>query len=179
MRKAILLVLIFVCFSCNKEKFTTESLLLENLKESSSFYKSECETTLGTIEGMYADRGRTNGKFDTLNLITKKIGNLLKDLKSKNKQQRIALQAQKVKEINSLKSEYKIDVINVSKLEVLDEEAEDMSLDEIQGKFNRAKEGLKLLLMAWARYEDELPDGRRKNEARDARWSWGSSSSEL
>ena len=49
----------------------------------------------------------------------------------------------------------------------------EMTLEEIQARFNRAKEGLKLLLMAWARYEDELPDGRRKNDARDARWAWG------
>jgi Histidine kinase-, DNA gyrase B-, and HSP90-like ATPase len=58
-------------------------------------------------------------------------------------------------------------------IEVLDEEPEEMSLDEIQAKFGRAKEGLKLLLMAWARYEDELPDGRQRTEARNARWSWG------
>jgi hypothetical protein len=58
-------------------------------------------------------------------------------------------------------------------IEVLDEEVEEMKLEEIRGKFNRAKDGLKLLLMAWARYEDEALDGTQKNNARDARWKWG------
>lgn len=34
-------------------------------------------------------------------------------------------------------------------------------------------DGLKLLLMAWARYEDEQPEGKRKQDAQDARIDWG------
>jgi hypothetical protein len=48
-----------------------------------------------------------------------------------------------------------------------------MPQDVLQSKFIRAKEGLKLLLMAWARYEDELPDGPRRTRASEARWDWG------
>lgn len=40
-------------------------------------------------------------------------------------------------------------------------------------RLNKAAEGLKLLLMAWARYEDELPDGPMKEHAQDARKDWG------
>jgi len=36
-----------------------------------------------------------------------------------------------------------------------------------------ARDGLKLLLMAWARYEDEQPDGPRRRVAQNARWDWG------
>jgi hypothetical protein len=36
-----------------------------------------------------------------------------------------------------------------------------------------ASEGLKLLFMAWARYEDETPDGNRKNAVQDSRSDWG------
>lgn len=58
-------------------------------------------------------------------------------------------------------------------MEILEEEVEDIPLDVLQDKFIRAREGLKLLLMAWARYEDELPDGPRRNKAKEARWDWG------
>lgn len=34
-------------------------------------------------------------------------------------------------------------------------------------------DGLKLLLMAWARYEDEQLAGPRKQAAKDARNDWG------
>lgn len=58
-------------------------------------------------------------------------------------------------------------------IEILDEDVEGMPPDIVQSKFIRAKEGLKLLLMAWARYEDELPDGPRRTRASEARWDWG------
>lgn len=58
-------------------------------------------------------------------------------------------------------------------IEILDEDVEGMPQDVLQSKLIRAKEGLKLLLMAWARYEDELPDGPRRTRASEARWDWG------
>ncbi|RYX87833.1 ATP-binding protein [bacterium] len=49
----------------------------------------------------------------------------------------------------------------------------DLSKEVIQKRLIDAKNGMKLLLMAWARYEDEQPDGRLKNNVRDARTDWG------
>ena len=37
----------------------------------------------------------------------------------------------------------------------------------------KAREGLKLLFMAWARYEDEQPDGLMRSRAQQARYDWG------
>lgn len=34
-------------------------------------------------------------------------------------------------------------------------------------------DALKLLIMAWARYEDQQPDGEQKNRAQEARADWG------
>ena len=42
-----------------------------------------------------------------------------------------------------------------------------------EGRLENAREGLKLLLEAWARYEDEQPEGARRDEAMDARSDWG------
>ena len=36
-----------------------------------------------------------------------------------------------------------------------------------------ARQGLELLLMSWARYEDEEPDGKRRSIVQQARWDWG------
>lgn len=41
------------------------------------------------------------------------------------------------------------------------------------GRLENAREGLKLLLEAWARYEDEQPEGPRRDSAMDARSDWG------
>ena len=43
----------------------------------------------------------------------------------------------------------------------------------VEGPLNSAREGLKLLLEAWARYEDEQPEGPRRDAAMDARNDWG------
>ena len=43
----------------------------------------------------------------------------------------------------------------------------------LQDRLENAADGLKLLLTAWARYEDELPEGPRRQTARDARNDWG------
>lgn len=40
-------------------------------------------------------------------------------------------------------------------------------------RLSNAREGLKLLLEAWARYEDEQPEGPRRDAAMDARSDWG------
>lgn len=38
---------------------------------------------------------------------------------------------------------------------------------------NDAFDALKLIIMAWARYEDQQPDGEQKNRAQEARADWG------
>ena len=42
-----------------------------------------------------------------------------------------------------------------------------------EDRLANAREGLKLLLEAWARYEDEQPEGPRRDAAMDARSDWG------
>lgn len=42
-----------------------------------------------------------------------------------------------------------------------------------EDRLQNAREGLKLLLEAWARYEDEQPEGVRRDAAMDARTDWG------
>lgn len=44
---------------------------------------------------------------------------------------------------------------------------------ELSTRLNRALDGLKLLLMAWARYEDEQPDGSPRQKTQDTRLDWG------
>jgi hypothetical protein len=59
-------------------------------------------------------------------------------------------------------------------VEVLSENiTEDVSKDDLILRLKKARNGMKLLLMAWARYEDEEPEGRRKDNVRDARTEWG------
>ncbi len=59
-------------------------------------------------------------------------------------------------------------------VEVLDDEInDDIEIETLISRLNTAKNGMKLLLMAWARYEDEQPDGRIKNQVKDARMDWG------
>ncbi len=57
-------------------------------------------------------------------------------------------------------------------IEVLEDDTEGVSPEQLQYRLNRAADGLKLLLMAWARYEDGL-DGKRREAAQDARTDWG------
>jgi len=57
-------------------------------------------------------------------------------------------------------------------VEVVEKEIED-DVEELKERLNKAARGLKLLLMAWARYEDELPDGKLKETAQDTRKDWG------
>ena len=46
-------------------------------------------------------------------------------------------------------------------------------IDKLKERMRMSYEALKLLIEAWARYEDELTDGIQKNRARDARTGWG------
>jgi hypothetical protein len=48
-----------------------------------------------------------------------------------------------------------------------------LSADELRDRLGQAYEGLKLLLEAWARYEDELTDPRKKEQAQNTRLDWG------
>lgn len=58
-------------------------------------------------------------------------------------------------------------------VEVLEEETDNCDPDELNYRLKKASDGLRLLLMAWARYEDELPDGPRKDVAQETRADWG------
>ena len=58
-------------------------------------------------------------------------------------------------------------------IEVLEKPTEGEKQEELQKRLINASEGLKLILMAWARFEDEQPDGPKKSSAQDARTDWG------
>jgi hypothetical protein len=60
-----------------------------------------------------------------------------------------------------------------SLVNTLDRESMDDSEGELRSRLKRASDGLKLLLMAWARYEDEQPDGPPRCRARSVREDWG------
>jgi len=60
-----------------------------------------------------------------------------------------------------------------SLVEVLEEDTEGLEDTELAARLERARDGLKLLLSAWARYEDELPDGERRTRAQETRFDWG------
>jgi hypothetical protein len=58
-------------------------------------------------------------------------------------------------------------------VEVLEEEVEGVDSETLRSRLTNSLDGLKLLLMAWARYEDEQPEGKRKLAARETRYDWG------
>lgn len=58
-------------------------------------------------------------------------------------------------------------------VEVLEKDTDDQTSEALQERLKNALDGLKLLLMAWARYEDEQPDGMRKSAVQDSRVDWG------
>lgn len=58
-------------------------------------------------------------------------------------------------------------------VELLQTDVEETDEDELRTRLISAREGLELLFMAWARYEDEQPDGPRRVRTQDARWDWG------
>jgi len=43
----------------------------------------------------------------------------------------------------------------------------------LRSRLAKSRKGLKLLLAAWARYEDEQPEGKRRQELQDTRVEWG------
>ena len=57
-------------------------------------------------------------------------------------------------------------------IEVLEDELEDADIETLKSQLIRARDGLKLLLTAWARYEDEQSD-KQRSRVQDARWDWG------
>jgi hypothetical protein len=58
-------------------------------------------------------------------------------------------------------------------IEVLERDFDESDIEELRNRIATARDGLKLLLLAWARYEDEMPDGHRRQGATEARWDWG------
>jgi hypothetical protein len=58
-------------------------------------------------------------------------------------------------------------------VDVLEREETSSDVNSLQSRLGRAADGLKLLLSAWARYEDEQPDGKPRAQAADARSDWG------
>ncbi|MCE3270968.1 MAG: ATP-binding region ATPase domain protein [Ramlibacter sp.] len=57
-------------------------------------------------------------------------------------------------------------------VDVLEKDRSNQSTENLQERLENALAGLKLLLMAWARYEDEQ-DSSRREHAQDARVDWG------
>ena len=57
-------------------------------------------------------------------------------------------------------------------VDVLERDRTNQTSENLQDRLNNALDGLKLLLMAWARYEDEQDAIKREN-AQDARVDWG------
>ena len=58
-------------------------------------------------------------------------------------------------------------------MEILNEDTTNVSREDLVDRLSRARDGLKLLLEAWARYEDTLPDGNIKDKAQEVRNDWG------
>lgn len=58
-------------------------------------------------------------------------------------------------------------------IEILDQEVENVEQKALAQRLESARDGLKLLLAAWARYEDEQPDGVRRSRAQETRVDWG------
>lgn len=65
-------------------------------------------------------------------------------------------------------------------VEVLNEDIYDnIEKSDIIQRLRSARNGMKLLLMAWARYEDEQPDGKMKDKVKDTRMDWGKMAAEF
>jgi hypothetical protein len=57
--------------------------------------------------------------------------------------------------------------------EVLDHGEDTSNVGELQRRLSQASDGLKLLLAAWARTEDEQPDGKPRQRVQETRADWG------
>jgi hypothetical protein len=65
-------------------------------------------------------------------------------------------------------------------VEILNDDiSTESSIEDLIKRLHLAKDGMKLLLMAWARYEDEQPDGKLKESVKDARMDWGKMAAEF
>ena len=64
-------------------------------------------------------------------------------------------------------------------VEVLEKNVDEADVETLRNRLIRALDGLELLLMAWARYEDELPPGELKQTASKARRDWGTIAAEF
>lgn len=59
-------------------------------------------------------------------------------------------------------------------VEVLEEDADlELSIDQLRARLTKANKGMKLLLMAWARFEDEQPTDSKRMQLQDLRTDWG------
>lgn len=59
-------------------------------------------------------------------------------------------------------------------VEVLEDDLdEELTREQLIERLSRASRGLKLLLMAWARFEDETVPEKKREEVQDARYEWG------
>jgi hypothetical protein len=58
-------------------------------------------------------------------------------------------------------------------MEILEDEVDTVDTETLRSRLTNSLKGLKLLLAAWARYEDEQPDGKRRQDTQDARVDWG------
>ena len=58
-------------------------------------------------------------------------------------------------------------------VDVLEENVEGVEASELRDRLTKALGGLKLLLTAWARYEDEQLDPKKRMAAQDTRSDWG------
>ncbi len=56
---------------------------------------------------------------------------------------------------------------------LLEDNMENESTEELQSRLQNAYEGLKLLLISWARFEDEKSDGEPREAIQEARIDWG------
>lgn len=58
-------------------------------------------------------------------------------------------------------------------IEILEDGKEDDDAEALRRRLDNALDGLKLLLAAWARYEDEQPSAQLRERAQEARSDWG------
>ena len=57
--------------------------------------------------------------------------------------------------------------------EILEDDPCQEDSETLRTRLFRTREGLKLVLMAWARYEDEQSDGSARNRVQQSRYDWG------
>lgn len=122
MKKYLFVLLIGICLSCEKDKYTVNSLFLENLKETSEFYDTGSKQLLETVKNRNEEMGFEIGRSDTLNSISKKVDQLFLDLVNKKKEEQINLHQKTIQSINAMNSDCKLKFITLEKLQILDDE---------------------------------------------------------